>query len=96
MLTKRAAATTAARREIELRALRVGEIRRDDLVPRAAKPELHQPHNLREGDADGLGLVLGLILALELQCRVLREDGGVMSGVMADAMADAMGDAMGV
>ena len=53
--------------------LGVGEIGGDDLVARAAEAELHQPDDLREGDAHRLRLVLRLIVRLQLQRWVLGE-----------------------
>ena len=50
--------------KVQPRVLRVRQVRRDDLVPRAAEAELHQPHNLGERDTHLLRLELGLGLAL--------------------------------
>ena len=44
--------------QVEVLARRVGEVGRDDLVPRAAEAQLHEADDLGQRDAHGLRLVL--------------------------------------
>mmetsp|Transcript_12575 Transcript_12575/g.25290 ORF Transcript_12575/g.25290 Transcript_12575/m.25290 type:complete len:216 (-) Transcript_12575:1242-1889(-) len=63
----------AAKHKVQTRLLLVGEIGGDNLVTCTSEAELHQADNLREGNANSLGLVLGLRLPLELIVGVLGE-----------------------